>query len=68
MILKIYKKVCIYFQYYEWILQWWDNLQLQVQLYMKTHKAMDGKTQNFIWDVIVIDGNNPFIECIIYQY
>jgi len=68
MILKIYKKVCIYFQYYEWILQWWDNLQLQVQLYMKTHKAMGGKIQNFIWDVIVIDGNNPFIECIVYRY
>jgi hypothetical protein len=35
---------------------------------MKIHKAMDGKIQNFIWDVIVSDGNNPFIECIVYQY
>jgi hypothetical protein len=44
----------------------WDKLQ--VQLYTKIHKAMDGKIQNFIWDAIVIDANNPFIGCIVYKY
>jgi hypothetical protein len=43
----------------------WDNLQLQVQLDTKIHKAMDGKIQNFIWDAIVIDANNPIIELFI---
>jgi hypothetical protein len=32
------------------------------------HKTMDGKIQNFISDAMVIDVNNPFIECIVYQY